>query len=89
MAETEIVQVQQRKICWPDPDATCLEGGCIHCDTGPWKNYGTIANYARRAGVVPNRGFGEQDAWAAWQYGLEHEFFHRPPRRTVPKRVKA
>lgn len=61
----------------------------MYCDSGPWKNYGTIANYAKKAGVVPNRGIGEKDAEQAWRYGLEHDFFEHPPRRTVPRRVKA
>ena len=81
--------VLQRRICWPDPDATCLEGGCIYCDDHPWRNYTTIEAYARRAGVVPNRGIGEKDAWSAWVYGLAHNFFNRDTReKIVQKQVR-
>jgi hypothetical protein len=62
-------QVEQRRICWPNPDATCLEGGCLHCDGYPFRDVATIEKYARTAGIVPNRAIGEQDAWTAFLYG--------------------
>lgn len=66
--------ITKRRICWPDPDATCLEGGCIHCNANTFRSLTTIERYARRAGVVQNRGEGEKDAWDAYQWGLRHGF---------------
>jgi hypothetical protein len=66
--------MQRRRICWPDPDATCLEGGCIHCNDHRFRKLDDIRDYASRAGMVPNRAEGEQDAWAAYQWGLAHGF---------------
>lgn len=58
------------RICWPNPDATCLQGGCAHCQDEPPRARSTIENYAKTAGQVPNRsGNGTVDAWQAWLYG--------------------
>lgn len=58
-----------RRICWPNPDATCLEGGCGWCDEYPFRTLAVIERYARSAGQVPNRCGGEtQNAWAAYRY---------------------
>lgn len=87
---TKIVYVKQRRICWPDPDATCLEGGCLYCEDHPFRNFGTITAWARKAGQVPNRCGGKtQDAEVAWNYGLRNGFFKPDNVREVPKRVEA
>lgn len=81
--------VWQRKICWPKPDATCLEGGCIHCDTGSWKPLRTVQHYVERAGILQNRGKGSQPARKAWVTGVTNGFFERPRiRRIKQKRRK-
>lgn len=60
-------------ICWPFPDATCLEGGCIHCWDAPPRTRAEVMRYASQAGQVPNRGNGKtKDAWTAWTWGLSH-----------------
>ena len=59
----------QRRICWPNPDATCLEGGCGYCNDYPFRNVSTIENYAKKAGIVPNRGTGKQNAMKAFNDG--------------------
>jgi hypothetical protein len=61
--------VEERRICWPSPDATCLEGGCGYCNDSPFRKVSTIENYAKRAGIVPNRGIGEKQAIDAFRYG--------------------
>lgn len=66
--------ITDRRICWPKPDATCLEGGCIHCDGHPMRAIALIRSYAQHAGKVPNRAHGEQDAMAAFTYGEDHGF---------------
>lgn len=60
---------EQRRICWPNPDATCLEGGCGYCNGYPWRNVSSIWRYAQRAGVLQNRAIGEKDAVTAYRYG--------------------
>jgi hypothetical protein len=60
---------QKRHICWPDPDATCLEGGCSHCIDHPERSVSEIELWAGRAGQVRNRGNDEtQDARTALAY---------------------
>lgn len=55
---------RQIAICWPDPDATCLEGGCVHCqDAKKRTEIKTVATYAEE------RGLGEEFA-----YGLMHKW---------------
>jgi len=56
------------KICWPDPDATCLEGGCIHCQDGEEKTAEQIRRWAARAGQVKDRCGGKtRDALEAFE----------------------
>jgi hypothetical protein len=69
-------QIGERRICWPNPDATCLHGGCMYCDGHPFRKLSTIERYARRVGVLPHRGKGEDDALHAYRYGLSHDFFN-------------
>jgi len=53
-------------ICWPDPDATCLEGGCVHCEAGEDVPEPVVAAWASQAGQVRNRCGGRtQDALQA------------------------
>lgn len=64
----------KRRICWPTPDATCLEGGCTYCDENPFRSLGEIRAYAETAGVLPNRAIGERAALAAFEWGLDNNF---------------
>jgi hypothetical protein len=80
--DPKVYRVVSRKICWPDPDATCLHGGCGYCEDGRWKTLDQIMRYARGAGVLKHRGRGEQDAVEAFAYGLKNGFFGRVPLRT-------
>jgi hypothetical protein len=74
---TELVYtIDERRICWPDPDATCLNGGCGWCNTYPFRKLSTIERYAARAGVLPHRGNGEDDAVVALRYGSNNDFFN-------------
>ena len=59
----------RRRICWPNPDATCLEGGCIRCDVGKSKKVKAIWEWCATAGQVANRnGGGTKDALDAFNY---------------------
>lgn len=75
-------QVVSRRICWPDPDATCLHGGCSYCNEHPFKPLSVIRRYALRSGVLPHRAIGEQDALEAYRYGLTNDFFNTETRIT-------
>lgn len=65
-----------RKICWPNPDATCLEGGCGYCNNYQFRKIEEIKEYAKNAGNVNNRGIGNQDAWKAFRTGFENDFYN-------------
>jgi hypothetical protein len=64
----------KRRICWPNPDATCLEGGCGYCNDNPFRAISTIKRYAEKAGVLQNRGIGEKDAMEAFNNGLNADW---------------
>lgn len=67
-----------RRICWPDPDATCLEGGCTHCNDAEFVSETKIRSYARTTGEVPNRYGGKaKSAWAAYWYGYDRETYEK------------
>jgi hypothetical protein len=54
------------RICWPNPDATCLEGGCVHCQDGREIEIRKVKRWAGTAGLVKNRyGGGTKDALEA------------------------
>jgi hypothetical protein len=75
-----IYEVAERRICWPNPDATCLNGGCLHCNDHPYRSLRQIARFAAKAGVLPHRGSGSDDALEAFRYGLSHDFFNADTR---------
>jgi hypothetical protein len=76
-----IVMQQARRICWPNPDATCLEGGCGYCNDNPFRALTIIRAYAESAGQVRNRGNDKtQDAVDAYNYGYRHRFFNAETR---------
>ncbi|QOP65418.1 hypothetical protein SEA_ROYALG_87 [Gordonia phage RoyalG] len=64
-----------RRICWPNPDAVCLEGGCGYCNMSPYRDIEEIEAYARAAGDVGNRGNNKlKPSWQAYTWGLERKF---------------
>ena len=71
MVGTERRVIVKRRICWPNPDATCLEGGCSYCNGHDFQTVAAIRRYAESAGVLPNRAHGEQPAIKAFHYGLQ------------------
>lgn len=67
--------ITHRRICWPRPDATCLEGGCTHCNGHPFRSVSDIRAYAEQAGEVPNREGGRsKPATQAFKWGLERSW---------------
>jgi hypothetical protein len=64
-----------RRICWPDPDATCLEGGCGYCNDHPFRAVESIRRYAAKRGTLVHRGNGLRvDALAAFRYGMRSDW---------------
>lgn len=78
----------QIKICWPDPDATCLEGGCTHCESdGEWVSVTTLKQWAYAAGDLAQRGnTTKKPADAAFRYGAETGWFNMVKRRRTGSR---
>jgi len=74
--------VSARRICWPNPDATCLQGGCLYCNDHPFVNLNVIHRWAQTAGTVRHRGsFIPVDARVALTTGLENDFYNADVRR--------
>lgn len=66
--------ITKRRICWPNPDATCLEGGCSYCNDYPYRGTSVIRRYAENAGVLPHRSKGEGLAIDALNWGFRNDF---------------
>ena len=63
--------ITKRRICWPNPDATCVEGGCSYCNEHPFRAITTIHRYCRSKVSLQNRGNLEYvDSLEAYHYGL-------------------
>lgn len=75
MERTRQRHITRRRICWPEPDATCLEGGCGYCNLSRFRSVNTIRRYAQKAGEVPNR-YGDtvKQAIDAFNWGQRHNF---------------
>ncbi|ANA86043.1 hypothetical protein BH766_gp74 [Gordonia phage Demosthenes] len=71
-----MAKIIARRICWPNPDATCLEGGCGYCNDEKFQKLEDISDYAWNAGRVHHRGGQSVDAWDAYNDGLGHGFWN-------------
>lgn len=80
--------IKYRRICWPEPDATCLNGGCGWCNGFPYRALTEIEEWAKTAGTRPHRGSGEEDALKAYQWGLKHQFVNADVRSTKPRHAE-
>ena len=72
MAEevTTTVLQWQRRICWPEPDAVCLEGGCVHCNDAPFRPVDELLDDAR----TRQRDEGGKDLVAAFWWGYQRHW---------------
>lgn len=60
-----------RRICWPEPDATCLEGGCGWCHDKPFVAGKKIQEYVESTPQVCSRyGRVSKSSLEAYEYGL-------------------
>lgn len=81
----QVRTIRQRRICWPEPDATCIEGGCSWCNDNPWRSVESIRRYCEKAGTLRNRyGGTSQDAMQAFRYG-ESRGWNNAQTREWPK----
>lgn len=80
----ERVKQEQRRICWPDFDCTCLEGGCEWCNTHPFRNVGLIRRIIKKGGGhAYNRGDGSPgNLMKSFFDGMHHKW------RNAESRVK-
>lgn len=62
----------RRRICWPDPDAICLEGGCGYCQHEPPRAKADVDRYLA---ALATAGDPRTEAYrAAWRVGLTTNF---------------
>lgn len=75
----------QLKICWPNPDATCLEGGCIHCESdGMWVDVAVLKQWASTASDLAQRGVDTpKSAHDAFRYGAQSGWWNMLKRARV------
>ena len=52
-----------RRICWPNPDSVCLEGGCIYCNDKPFRTYVEIQDYAEKVNLISSYNYGLSRNW--------------------------
>jgi hypothetical protein len=61
----------KRRICWPDPDLTCLQGGCLHCEDHPFRSRRTILDWVLQHPKAPHRNSPELGSTInAFSYGV-------------------
>lgn len=74
--------VEQRRICWPDFDATCLEGGCHYCNGNRFRNVSSIEQAVKAGkGHARNRGNGTAaDLEWSLRYGRRHNWHNAESR---------
>lgn len=81
------------RMCWPDPDDVCLEGGCVHCAEGAnsaWVPLNDVYAYVnRRRDSRPGRGNRWVSLWKAFWYGAHHDWHNLPKRKLNVRRARA
>jgi hypothetical protein len=69
---TELVRAKpfdQVRLCYPNPDIVCLEGGCIHCDnSATWWTIDALRVWAYKK---------SQHHWTSFIYGRDHMWHSR------------
>lgn len=70
--------IGERRICWPQPTDSCLNGSCGHCNEKPFRTLTSIEEYARAQ---------DKAAIASYEYGLANHFFLVETRASKPDLV--
>lgn len=55
----------KRRICWPEFDVVCLQGGCLWCNDNEFRTITTI-----REAIPEDR----DDLWDAFNEGRNHDW---------------
>lgn len=62
MSDTE--GKEQRRICWPNPDHVCLEGGCGYCNYEQFRDVSEIGDYVdEHPELRKSFAFGRDSGW--------------------------
>lgn len=80
--------MHRRRICWPNPDATCLHGGCGYCNDNRLRLLDSIEKYAKKARPVYHRGGQVVDAYQAYKEGLRAHFYNAEVEYILPDGTK-
>jgi hypothetical protein len=56
----------RRRICWPQFDVVCLQGGCSYCNENRMRSLNTIRDLAER----------DPKLQAAYWDGYDHQFYN-------------
>lgn len=69
---------EQRRICWPNPDAVCLQGGCGYCNTYRFRNVTSIEKWVDKQH--------RPELTESFQYGQTNNWFNANSRSTNTQR---
>lgn len=58
-----MTRVAARRICWPNPDEVCLQGGCGYCNEGDFQTLEAIYAYAVTVGLLRDYRIGWDNYW--------------------------
>lgn len=51
------------KMCSPDRDAVCLQGGCVYCDNGKFIGVASLEAYAKKHKLLDAFKYGYNSRW--------------------------
>lgn len=92
MLLSDIKQLEIR-MCWPNPDNVCLEGGCIHCAEGANSKWVTLeevrALVLKQLDTVRGRHGHRASLKKAFFYGLHTGWHNLPKRKLNVRRARA
>lgn len=80
------------RMCWPNPDNVCLEGGCAHCAEGSdarWIPLDEVMVYADKHRVATMGRHGQMGSlYDAFTYGMHHDWHNLPKRKLNVRRAR-
>lgn len=86
----QVIRNIEIRMCWPDPDDVCLQGGCIYCPDGKWVPLEEVHAYADRHRVAePGRTAGVTSRWDSYRYGSATWWWNYPKRKLNVRRARA
>lgn len=55
--------IKKRRICWPNPDAVCLQGGCSYCNDEEYQPLYIIWKCAQTNNLEEDYKIGRENDW--------------------------